>query len=534
MDLTKYLYSGCYLTLLLLLIPFQFVQGQTQKRPNIIYIMSDDHANKAISAYDSTLIQTPNIDRLADEGMLFTNANVTNSLCAPSRAVILTGKYSNVNGLRDNRDLFNGDQLSWVKVLRKNGYYTSIIGKWHLKTKPQGFDYWDILVGQGHYYNPRFIENGDTSRVHGYVTDLIMDKALQKLKSRDKSKPFAMLIHNKAPHRSWMPDSAHIDMFDDKKIPLPETFFDDYTTRSAAPKEQDMEVRHMFLSHDLKIQPRYFKKDPGPGGAPGQFNAPKVWKNQIYGRLTAQQRKFWDAHYDSVGRSFQRRNLKGEALAYWKYERYMKDYLRCIASVDDNVGRLLDYLDKAGLTKNTIVVYTSDQGFFLGEHGWFDKRFMYEPSLKTPLIVRYPKEIKAGSTSDKLVLNLDFASTFVDEAGFKVPKEFQGRSLQPIFEQRGKDWRQGIYYHYYDYSANSWHSVKKHYGIKTHRYKLIHFYDDIDAWELYDLKNDPQELNNLYDISAYKPVVDSLKKQLKQLQIQYRDTSFAASLTHDK
>lgn len=534
MDLTKYRFPGRYLTLLLLLIPFQFVRGQTQKRPNIIYIMSDDHANKAISAYDSTLIQTPNIDRLADEGMLFTNANVTNSLCAPSRAVMLTGTYSNINGLRENRDRFNGDQLSWVKVLQKNGYYTSIIGKWHLKTIPQGFDYWDILVGQGHYYNPRFIENGDTSRVHGYVTDLIMDKALQKLKNRDKSKPFAMLIHNKAPHRSWMPDSAHIDMFDNKNIPLPETFFDDYTTRSAAAKEQDMEVRHMFLSHDLKIQPKYFKEDPGPGGAPGQFNAPKVWKEQIYGRLTAQQRKFWDAHYDSVGRSFQRRNLKGEALAYWKYERYMKDYLRCIASVDDNVGRLLDYLDKAGLTKNTIVVYTSDQGFFLGEHGWFDKRFMYEPSLKIPLIVRYPKEIKAGSKSDKLVLNLDFAPTFVDEAGFKVPKEFQGQSIRPIFKNEATDWRKGMYYHYYDYSANSWHAVKKHYGIKTQRYKLIHFYNDIDAWELYDLKNDPQELNNLYNFQAYKPVVKNLKKQLKQLQIQYRDTSFKASLTHEE
>jgi len=511
---------------------FRLARAQQQTRPNIIYIMSDDHASKAISAYDSKLIQTPNIDRLANEGMLFTNANVTNSLCAPSRAVMLTGKYSNINGLRDNRDTFNGDQMSWIKLLHQDGYYTSIIGKWHLKTVPQGFDYWDILVGQGHYYNPYFIKNGDTTQVQGYVTDLIMDKALNRLKNRDKSKPFAMLIHNKAPHRNWMPDSTHMEMFDNKNIPLPETFFDDYKTRSAAAKEQDMEVQNMFLSNDLKIQPKYFDKETGTGGAPANFDAVKNWEG-AYNRMTPHQKKIWDAHYDSVGQSFQKRNLKGEALAYWKYERYMKDYLRCIASVDDNVGRLLDYLDQAGLTKNTIVVYTSDQGFFLGEHGYFDKRFMYEPSLKTPLIVRYPKEIKPGSTSNQLVMNLDFAPTFVDEAGLSVPGDMQGRSLQSIFKGNVMNWRKSVYYHYYEYPYG-WHKVKKHYGIKTERYKLIHFYNDIDAWELYDLKNDPHELNNLYDIPAYKTVADSLKRQLKQLQIQYQDTSFDASLTKEK
>jgi len=522
--------SGAFVLLMLFASCSKQQQQQAQKRPNIIYIMSDDHASKAISAYDPSLIHTPNIDRLAEDGIRFTNANVTNSLCAPSRAVMLTGKYSNLNGLRDNRDTFNGDQNSWVKMLQKVGYFTSIIGKWHLKTVPQGFDYWDILIGQGHYYNPRFIENGDTSQVQGYVTDLIMDKALDKLKSRDTSKPFAMLIHNKAPHRNWMPDSAHMDLFDNRNIPLPETFFDDYKTRSAAAKEQDMRVQDMFLSHDLKLQPQYFDKDTGTGGAPANFDPVRAWKN-IYSRLTPHQQKIWDAHYDSVGQSFQQRDLKGLALAYWKYERYMKDYLRCIASVDDNIGRLLDYLDQSGLAKNTIVVYTSDQGFFLGEHGWFDKRFMYEPSLKTPLIVRYPQEIKAGTVSDKLVMNLDFAPTFVDEAGLSVPDEMQGHSLRPIFDGKADNWRKGMYYHYYEYPYG-WHKVKKHYGIKTERYKLIHFYNDIDAWELYDLKNDPQEMNNLYSIPAYKHIADSLKNQLRELQVKYKDTDFDGSLVN--
>lgn len=521
-------FTGIAFIMLLLSVSCDRAQQQDQTRPNIIFIMSDDHANKAISAYDSTLIQTPNIDRLAEEGLRFTNANVTNSLCAPSRAVMLTGKYSHINGLRDNRDTFNGDQMNWLKLLQDQGYSTSMIGKWHLKTAPQGFDYWDILVGQGPYYNPRFIQNGDTTQSEGYTTDIIMDKALQQLKTRNESEPFAMLIHNKAPHRNWMPDSAHMDMFNDRDIPLPETYFDDYSTRSAAAREQDLEIQDMFLSHDLKLQPRYFEEETGTGGGPENFDAVPIWEG-VYDNLTPRQQKIWDAHYDSVGQSFQQENLKGEALARWKYQRYMKDYLRTIASIDDNVGRLLDYLDEAGLTENTIVVYTSDQGFFLGEHGWYDKRFMYEPSIQTPLIIRYPKEIEAGSTSDELVMNLDFAPTFVDEAGLPVPDEMQGRSLSPIFDGTAADWRKSLYYHYYEY-PHGWHSVKKHYGIKTGRYKLIHFYDDIDAWELYDLENDPQEVNNLYGDPAYKSLSDSLKNELKQLQIQYRDTSFSESL----
>lgn len=532
MKFKEVLLSGLAVVTLLIFVSCEKSQQQDQDRPNIIFIMSDDHASKAISAYDSTLIQTPNIDRLAQEGIRFTNANVTNSLCAPSRAVMLTGKFSHLNGLRDNRDTFNGDQMNWLKLLQEEGYDTSIFGKWHLKTAPQGFDYWDILVGQGPYYNPQFVQNGDTTQVEGYTTDIIMDKALQQLKTKDESEPFAMLIHNKAPHRNWMPDSSHMDMFSDREIPMPETFYDEYSSRSAAAKEQDMEIRDMFLSNDLKLRPQYYEEETGTGGAPDGFSMEQLWIESL-NSLTPQQRKIWDAHYDSVGQSFQERNLEGKALANWKYQRYMKDYLRTIASIDDNIGRLLDYLDEAGLSENTIVVYTSDQGFFLGEHGWYDKRFMYEPSLKTPLIVRYPKEIKAGTTSDELVMNLDFAPTFVDEAGLPVPDEMQGRSLSPIFNGTAEDWRESVYYHYYEY-PHGWHSVKKHYGIKTDRYKLIHFYDDIDAWELYDLKNDPMELNNLYNQPEYSSLADSLKNELRQLQVQYRDTTFDASLVSSK
>ena len=293
-----------------------------------------------------------------------------------------------------------------------------------------------------------------------------------------------------------------------------------------------MEVKNMFLSHDLKLQAKYFDKETGTGGAAPGFDAVSVWED-MYGRLTPHQKKVWDAHYDSVGRAFQKLQPEGKALDYWKYERYMKDYLRTIASVDENVGRLLDYLDEAGLAENTIVVYTSDQGFFLGEHGWFDKRFMYEPSLLTPLLVRYPKQIKAGSTSDDLVMNLDFAPTFVDEAGLPIPKEMQGRSLVPLFKKSVNEgeWRNGIYYHYYEF-PHGWHSVRKHYGIKTDRYKLIYFYG-IDAWELYDLKYDPLEVNNLYGIPAYDSLADSLKKELRSLQEQYGDTSFEDTLVED-
>ena len=493
--------------------------------PNILYIMSDDHAEQAISCYGSKLIQTPNIDRIADQGVRFDNSFVTNSICAPSRAVLLTGKYSHINGLRDNRDVFDGNQVTFPKLLQKTGYQTFVVGKWHLKSEPTGFDEWKILKGQGVYYNPVLIENGEEKQLTGYTTDLLTDKALDILENRDKSKPFCMLMHHKAPHRNWMPNSKYLGAFDDKELPIPETLFDDYDTRTDAAKTADMRIDDMFLSYDLKLNRDAFVKDTGTGGS--KKSAPKVvegWFNSEEKKV-AEQSQAWRDYYDKVSRDFKKANLKGKELLKWKYRRYMQDYLSCILSVDESVGRLLDYLDKENLADNTVVVYTSDQGFYLGEHGWFDKRFMYEESLSMPLLMRYPADIKPGQVVNNMVLNLDFAPTFLDFAGVAAPNEMQGKSLRPILEgQSPADWRKEMYYHYYEF-PHGWHDVKRHYGIRTEQYKLIHFYHDIDAWELYDLKKDPNEVNNLYNDPAYKDVVVSLTKQLKALQEKYGDTN---------
>jgi len=444
-----------------------------KSRPNIIFIMTDDHASHAMSCYGSRINKTPNLDRIAKDGMLFENCFCTNSICAPSRAVILTGKYSHLNGVLDNRLRFDGSQLTFPKLLQQAGYETAMIGKWHLKTDPTGFDYWNILPGQGHYYNPHFIEMGQKKQFKGYCTDIITDFALDWLKGRKSEKPFLLMYHHKAPHRGWSPDPKYNTLYDDIEIPEPETFNDDYSTRSDAARQQEMTIEHHLTKGDVKSE--------FPEG------------------------------------------LSGQALKKWKYQRYIKDYLRCIKSVDDNVGRLLDYLDEAGLTENTIVVYTSDQGFYLGDHGWFDKRFMYEESLRMPLLVRYPKEIRAGSKNNDIVLNLDFGATFLDFAGVAKPAEMQGESFRKILKD-GKDrkWRKSMYYHYYEYPAV--HMVKRHYGVRTQRYKLIHFYNDIDAWELYDLKKDPHELNNVYDNPAYAKTVKKLKAELKRLQKKYKET----------
>jgi len=483
--------------------------------------MTDDHAINAISAYGSKLISTPNIDRLAKEGMIFRNSFVTNSLCAPSRAVLLTGKYSHINGLRDNRDTFDGSQMTFPKLLQQAGYQTAMIGKWHLKTEPTGFDYYNILRGQGYYYNPIMISDKDTTVHTGYATDIITDLALDWIDKRDKEKPFLLLYHHKAPHREWSPNLKDLHLFSDD-LPLPETFYDDYSTRSTAAKDQDMRIENMFLSLDMKLPGDAYEKETGSGGAGEvQENMPDQWEFML-NRMTPEQRQVWDAYYDSIGEQFKKANLSGDELLRWKYERFIKDYLKCIVSVDENIGRLLDYLDKNGLTENTIVVYTSDQGFYLGEHGWFDKRFMYEESLRMPLLVRYPPEIKAGSSTDKMALNLDFAPTFLDFAGVEIPSDMQGNSLKPLLEgNAATDWRQSMFYHYYEY-PHGWHFVKKHYGIRTERYKLIHFYDDIDAWELYDLQEDPHELHNLIDDPEKKELIADLKNQLKQLMTQYK------------
>jgi len=496
-------------------------------RPNIIYIMADDHAINAISAYGSKLIQTPNIDRIANEGMLFRNCFVTNSICAPSRAVLLTGKYSHLNGLRDNRDAFDGSQVTFPKLLQLAGYQTAMIGKWHLKTEPTGFDYYNILRGQGYYYNPIMISRGDTTTHEGYATDIITDMAIDYINQRDKDKPFLLLYHHKAPHREWSPNLKHLELFSED-LPIPETFYDDYSTRSAAAKEADMRVDDMFLSLDMKLPRDAYEKETGTGGAGEvQENMPEQWESML-SRMTPAQRKVWNTYYDSIGAAFKAANLSGKELLKWKYQRYIKDYLRCIFSVDENIGRLLDYLDENDLTKNTIVVYTSDQGFYLGEHGWFDKRFMYEESLRTPLMVRFPGEISPGSKSEKMALNLDFAPTLLDYAGVKIPDEMQGQSLRPILDgDNPENWRESMYYHYYEY-PHGWHEVKKHYGIRTARYKLIHFYDDIDAWELYDLQEDPNELNNLIENPDKQELIAELKIHLKELMMQYKvdDVSF--------
>ncbi|MCF7859543.1 MAG: sulfatase [Candidatus Cloacimonetes bacterium] len=442
----------------------------TEERPNIIFIMSDDHATQAISAYGSKINKTPNIDRLAKEGMIFKNCFCTNSICSPSRAAILTGKFSHKNGVMDNKQSFDGSQMTYPKLLRENGYQTAMIGKWHLKSEPTGFDYYSILPGQGDYFDPEFIEMGETNKHKGYVTDLITDKSIEWLKNRDKEKPFLLISQHKAPHRKWFPDEKHAKLYENETISEPETFNDDYSTRSDAARLQEMTIAKHLTVADVK--------KPYPDG------------------------------------------LSGQSLKEWKYQRYIKDYLRCVASLDDNVGRLINYLDETGLRENTIIIYTSDQGFFLGEHGWFDKRFMYEESLRMPFIVSYPGIIEKGSENENLVQNIDFAETLLDFANIEIPASMQGKSLRKLLTGKNPDdWRDAVYYHYYAFPAS--HSVRKHYGIRTKRYKLIHFYEDLDQWELFDLDNDPNELNNLYNDKSYANVISVLKTQLADLQKQY-------------
>jgi arylsulfatase A-like enzyme len=486
--------------------------------PNIIFIMTDDHTKQAMSAYSDKLIQTPNIDRIAKEGIRFDQSFVTNSICGPSRAVILTGKYSHINGFKENLDEFDTSQMTFPKLLQTAGYQTFLVGKWHLKNQPTGFDYWNILPGQGYYYNPKFIEMGDTVVYDGYVTDITTDIALETLENRNKNKPFCLLLHHKAPHRNWMPDIKHLNLLKENTIPLPATFYDNYATRSVSVKKQDMRVADMFLSMDMKLQPDYYEKETGTGGH-HTHDAPKDW-SQLYGQMNAEQKAAWDEHYQEINEDFQKKDLKGKALAEWKYQRYMKDYLRCVVSVDENIGRVLHFLDEYHLAENTIIVYTSDQGFYLGEHGWFDKRFMYEESFSMPLAIRYPKEIVAGQTTDAFALNLDFAATFLDYANVPIPQSIQGRSLRPICNGKlPNDWRKSVYYHYYQ--ARGWHHVPRHYGIRTDAYKLIHYYEQND-WELYDLKKDTQELNNVVSHPHYSKIRETLIEELQQLQEDYK------------
>jgi arylsulfatase A-like enzyme len=477
---------------------------------NIIYIMSDDHAVQAISAYDSSYLRTPNIDRLASEGILFENSFVTNSICAPSRAVMLTGKYSHLNGQLDNIGTFDGAQQTFPKLLQEHGYTTALVGKWHLKSEPTGFDYWNILPGQGDYYNPDFIDNEKRVQKHGYVTDITMDIALDWLREqREEDMPFCLLIHQKAPHRNWMPSLQYLDAFDDTLFVPPATFFEDHTQRGLALQMQEQNIAaDMRMGLDFKI-------------LTDKNGDSTEYVSKVLARMDPKQRTAWEAHYARKGEELYGGQLAGSQLDLWKYNRYIRDYLACIKSVDDGVGRLLDFLDNNGLAENTLVVYTSDQGFYLGEHGLFDKRFMYEESLRTPLLMRCPGYIKPGQVMSELVLNIDYAPTFLELAGMSVPGDIQGRSLVPLLTGAGGDWRDAIYYHYYEFPSTS--MVNRHYGIRTHRYKLMHFYYVIDEWELYDLEEDPEERHNMYDDPANAALVQELKERLYALRTEYKD-----------
>ncbi|MEE4114809.1 MAG: sulfatase [Marinilabiliaceae bacterium] len=483
------------------------------RQPNILFIMTDDHGYQAVSSYSDELINTPNLDRIASEGVLFTNSFVSNSICAPSRAVMLTGKHSHLNGQLDNGTEFDGSQQTFPKLLQQAGYQTAIVGKWHLRSQPEGFDYWNILPGQGSYYNPDFIEMGEQKRIEGYVTDLTTDIALKWLdEGRDPDRPFCLLLHHKAPHRTWQPDTALLDDYAGRSFRVPGNYFDDYAGREAA-AAQKMSVRtgDMDLVYDLKMN------DP-EAEIETRFN----FRMDHTSRMNIQQKEAWDRHFLPLIRDFKEAKLTGKELDLWKLQRYLRDYLACIESVDNNVGRVLDYLKKNDLDKNTVIVYTSDQGFYLGEHGWFDKRFMYEESMRTPLMMRFPESYHINRTENGLVQNIDFAPTFLDLAGVDIPADIQGKSLLPLLQdsEEQASWREALYYHYYEYPNE--HAVKRHYGIRTDRYKLIHFYYDIDSWELYDLENDPHEMNNIYGDASYKDLVADLRSQLEELRIKYR------------
>jgi arylsulfatase A-like enzyme len=475
---------------ILLLLLFAMVSINAQEKPNIVWIFSDDHSFQTIGAYGGRLAKlnnSPHIDSLAKDGMIFNRCYVGNSICAPARATLLTGKHSHMNGKFDNKVPFNHDQQQFQKILQKSGYQTAMIGKIHLNGKMQGFDYWEVLPGQGKYYSPEFVTEKGKTKYKGYVTDIITDKAIDWMENkRDKTKPFMVMIHHKAPHRNWQPAKRHMTLYDDIEIPEPTNLFDDYKTRGVAAHKQDMNIeKTMMMAHDLKTA-----KD----------------------------------NDNKRSKEFFANPLTGKALVKWKYQQYMKDFMRCTKAVDENVGRVLAYLKESGLDKNTIVMYSSDQGFYMGEHGWFDKRFMYEESYRTPFLVKWPGTVKPGSVCEELVQNIDFASTFLDICGAKIPKDMQGVSVVPILKGKTPaDWRTHLYYTYYEYPAV--HSVRRHEGVSGKRYKLIRYYGpDVangEEWELYDLEKDPKEMQNFYTNPEYASVVADLKKKLTELKKQY-------------
>ena len=498
-------------------------QSSGDQKPNIIFIFSDDHAPHAIGAYNGWLKSvnpTPRIDELAKQGMLFEKSFCTNSICGPSRAVIMTGKHSHKNGFMNNGNTFNWNQQTFPKILRKAGYTTALYGKSHLKGNPKGFDDWKVLPGQGDYYNPDLITPKGRVRIDGHCTDVVTDLAVEWLKAgRDKTKPFMLMVQHKAPHRNWMPALRHLPLYDDVKIPEPATLFDKWEDNAPPARHQELEIdRHMDINYDL-----FLDLTADYEGTPSQKRQDRsAWRNMK--KMTKDQLSSWRAFYGPRDKAFHEAKLSGKELVRWKFQRYAKNYLRCVRGVDDSVGKIQDTLKDLNLDDNTVVIYSSDQGFYIGDHGWYDKRWMYEESLMMPLIVKWPGVTKPDSRSDQMVQNLDYAQTFLEMAGAEIPANMQGRSLVPILKNgKADNWRKSIYYHYYEYP--SVHMVPRHYGIRTERYKLIHFYQFGNEWEMYDLEEDPDELTNIYGRADKKSLQIDLEQQLKAIRKFYDDNS---------
>lgn len=471
------------------------VEAAESQPPNILFLFSDDLTCQAISAYGDKrkLLETPHMDRLGKEGMRFDRCLVTNSICGPSRATILTGKYSHRNGFYNNSNSqFDGSQQTFPKLLQAKGYATAVIGKWHLGSNPTGFDHWHILPGQGIYYNPPMNRMGTQVKHSGYATDIITDLSIDWLKNRDKSKPFLLMTQHKAPHREWVPAVRHLGFDNDRQYPEPETLFDDYAGRSKAVSDHDMGLDRTFTDLDAK-----FKPSPN---------------------MTEEQLREWNAYYQPRNEAFRKSNPTGKDLVRWRYNRYMHDYLACVKAVDENIGRMLQFLEQEGLADNTVIVCSSDQGFFLGEHGWFDKRWIFEESLRSPLLIRWPGVTKPGSVNQQIVSLLDFGETFLDIAAVKVPGDMQGRSLVPLCKgETPADWRKSLYYHYYEFPVP--HRVRPHYGVITDRFKLVHYYKpDVDDWELLDRQADPLEVKNFYKDPAYADSVKELHAEVERLR----------------
>lgn len=512
---------NCLLLIGLLIAGFSFAQ----QRPNIIYIMSDDHDAGAISAYDKRFIQTPHIDRIAKEGIRFNRCFVGNSICSPARATLLTGQHSHKNGVKDNFTRFDSSRITFPKLLQQSGYQTALVGKWHLHSYPTGFDYWKILPGMGQYFDTRIINmNGDTTVEKGYATDVITNEALQWLDRRDTSKPFVLLLHHKAPHRYFLPSLKYLQLFHTKKFPEPATLHADTTGRGSAWRTQTMSIlRDMRLCSDLKVDPVYLQDE-----SLQPDSAEIAYYNAIMIRIPEPERSQIKAIYAERGKQLQQQKPRGRALLKLKYQWYMQDYMACIASIDENIGRVLDYLDEKGMAQNTVVMYTSDQGFYLGENGWFDKRFMYDVSMSTPLVMRWPGHIPANSVTNVLAQNIDFAPTILDITQTSIPGFMQGKSLVPVVTGKQKTLnRPYLYYHYYEFGKD--HTVLPHLGIRGERYKLIYFYT-VNEWELYDLKKDKEELHNLINSPKHQTLVQQLKVELNKLRDQYDDHEPAGEL----